>query len=66
MPEKFIPASADGQHDYSRVVPDRFSGDQDDIFMRSMIKNYATEGANEDGSPNGQFWMSEASADAAA
>ena len=34
--------------------------------MRSMIKNYATEGANEDGSPNGQFWMSEASADAAA
>lgn len=31
-----------------------------------MIKNYATEGANEDGVPNGTFWMSESTADAAA
>ena len=34
--------------------------------MRSMIKNYASEGANEDGAPNGTFWMSEATTDAAA
>jgi hypothetical protein len=31
-----------------------------------MIGNYAKEGANEDGSPNGVFWMSEATATAAA
>jgi hypothetical protein len=34
--------------------------------MRSMISNYATEGANEDGSPTGTFWMNEATATAAA
>jgi hypothetical protein len=34
--------------------------------MRSMIKSYATEGASEDGAPNGTFWMSEGSAEAAA
>jgi hypothetical protein len=31
-----------------------------------MIKNYAKEGEAEDGSPNGTFWMSEATAEAAA
>ena len=31
-----------------------------------MIKNYAKEGENEDGSPNGTFWMSEGTAEAAA
>lgn len=66
MPEKFIPASANGQHGYDRVVPANFSGDADDIFMRSMISNYATEGASEEGAPNGTFWMSEGNAEAAA
>merc|ERR1711935_394047 len=38
-----------GQHEtlgasaYERVTPERFSGDSDDIFMRSMIQNYAIE-----------------------
>jgi hypothetical protein len=36
------------------------------IFMRSMISNYATEGANEDGVKNGTFWMSEGTTEAAA
>ena len=66
MPDKFIPASADGQHGYDRTVPENFSSDADDIFMRSMIKNYAVEGANDDGVPSGVFWMSEATATAAA
>ena len=34
--------------------------------MRSMIGNYAVEGTNEDGSPNGQFMMTESTATAAA
>ena len=61
-----------GEHDkiggggYERVVPARFSTDDDDIFMRSMIKTYALEGKNKDGSPNGSFWMDEAGARAAA
>ena len=61
-----------GQHDmlgggeYKRVVPARFAADDDDIFMRSMIKNYADEGKNKDGSPNGSFTLTEAAARAAA
>ena len=51
---------------YTRVVPARFSGDSDDLFMRSMIENYALEGKNKDGSPNGSFWMDESSARSAA
>ena len=34
--------------------------------MRSMIEQYALEGKNKDGSPNGQFWMDEAATRAAA
>ena len=66
---EFFPA---GQHEqegagaYNRAMPARFSEDSDDIFMRSMIKNYALEGKNKDGSPNGQFWIDEAGARAAA
>ena len=66
---EFFPA---GQHEqegagaYNRAIPARFSADSDDIFMRSMIKNYALEGKNKDGSPNGQFWIDEAGARAAA
>lgn len=54
-----------GDGGYKRVTTPRFSADSDDIFMRSMIENYAQEGKNKDGSPNGQFWMSEANARAA-
>ena len=49
-----------GEGGYKRVTTPRFSADSDDIFMRSMIQNYAQEGKNKDGSPNGQFWMTEA------
>ena len=52
--------------EYSRVVPAWFAADGDDLFMRSMIKSYALEGKNKDGSPNGQFWMDEATSRAAA
>ena len=49
-----------GDGGYKRVTTPRFSADSDDIFMRSMIDQYALEGKNKDGSPNGQFWMDEA------
>jgi hypothetical protein len=60
-----------GEHDmlgdggYKRTTPVNFAADGDDIFMRSMIEQYALEGKNKDGSPNGQFWMDEAAARAA-
>ena len=50
---------------YSRVTTAHFAADDDDLFMRSMIQQYALEGKNKDGSPNGQFWMDEANALAA-
>ena len=56
----------DGHWAYERVVPARFNEDSDDIFMRSMIKNYALEAKNKDGSPSGKFWVDEAGARAAA
>ena len=30
-----------GGGSYNRVTPARFSGDADDIFMRSVVQNYA-------------------------
>ena len=51
---------------YARVIPDRFSADSDDIFMRSMYNNYAVEGQNKDKSPNGVFTLTESGARAAA
>jgi hypothetical protein len=51
---------------YERQVPTNFAEGSDDLFMRSMIKTYALEGKNKDGSPNGQFWLDEAGAKAAA
>jgi hypothetical protein len=51
---------------YERVVPSHFAEASDDLFMRSMIKTYALEGKNKDGSPNGQFFMDEATTRAAA
>ena len=55
-----------GAGEYERVVPARFSADSDDIFMRSMIKNYAMEEKTGDGTPSGHFWMNESITRAAA
>merc|ERR1712031_88968 len=65
--EVFTP-NMDGQVDgsYERVVTPRFAENDDDIFMRSMIKTYANEKKNKDGSPSGAFIMTEGAARAAA
>ena len=66
---EFFPVGQHGQEgagSYDRKTPARFAADSDDIFMRSMIEQYALEGKNKDGSPNGQFWLDEAGARAAA
>ena len=65
--ETFSPQQ-DGMLDkgYERAVTARFDADSDDIFMRSMIKTYALEKKNKDGSPSGAFIMNEAGARAAA
>ena len=54
-------------HYYERVTTPRFSQDGDDIFMRSMIEQYALEektkvvehddGTKSGGEPTGKFWM---------
>merc|ERR1719181_1234098 len=61
---------------YERVTTPRFSADTDDIFMRSMIEQYALEertkineaddGLKTGGEPSGKFWMNEAATRAAA
>ena len=52
---------------YERQIPARFSGDSDDIFMRSVFNNYASEKADKDtGKPLGVFYITEASARALA
>jgi hypothetical protein len=51
---------------YERVIPARFTSGGDDIFMKSMIENYAQEGKNENGTPNANFQMTEATTRAAA
>merc|ERR1719329_1997854 len=61
---------------YERVTTPRFSADSDDIFMRSMIENYALEernkvnehddGTKTGGEPSGKFWMNQAATLAAA
>ena len=59
-----------GAGEYSRVITPRFSADSDDIFMRSMIANYATELNLQDKDappvPSGQFVLTESEAKAAA
>ncbi len=50
---------------YERVPPANFATGGDDIFMRSMIMQYADEGKNKDGSPNGVFMMTEGATRAA-
>merc|ERR1719473_805040 len=52
---------------YERLVTPHFATDNDDIFMRSMIQNYAQEertkltveddGTKTGGEPTGRFWM---------
>merc|ERR1719327_219935 len=71
----FTPFDHDSTY-YERVTTPRFSADTDDIFMRSMIENYALEektkvvkldnGLTTGGEPSGKFWMNEAAALAAA
>jgi hypothetical protein len=62
---------------YERVTTPRFAEDTDDIFMRSMIEQYALEERNKEykdtstglktgGEPSGKFWMNKASTFAAA
>merc|ERR1712195_401140 len=51
---------------YDRATPARFSADNDDIFMRSVIQNYAQEGSWKDGEPTGVFTLTESSARALA
>merc|ERR1712083_1161136 len=51
---------------YERVAPDHFTNGSDDLFMRSMIMAYAQEHKTKDGSPNGNFGMTEATTRAAA
>ena len=61
---------------YERVTTPRFSADSDDIFMRSMIEQYALEertkvtdhddGTSTGGELSGKFWMNQAAALAAA
>jgi hypothetical protein len=55
---------------YERAIPERFSAGTDDIFMRSMLNNYALEGkaCDDDGNckPNGKFFLNKSGAKAAA
>ena len=59
-----------GSGEYERVIPARFSSDSDDIFMRSMIKSYATEknlaAKDAEPVPSGKFMMNETNMKAAA
>ena len=55
-----------GKAKYERVIPDRFSADSDDLFMRSVYNNYALEGEDKDGNPTGNFYLNEANAKALA
>ena len=56
---------------YERVVTDRFSADTDDVFMRSVIANFAVEKKNCDADgkncvPSGSFWLNKSGAKALA
>ena len=70
---QFLPGD-EGKSGYERKIPDRFSADSDDLFMRSMLSAYATEEETEEdkktgykgGEPTGTFTMTEAQSKAAA
>ncbi len=74
VPKYYTPFDHEATY-YERVTPARFSADTDDIFMRSMIEQYALEertkvvehadGLKTGGEPSGKFWMNQASALAA-
>jgi len=51
---------------YERKLPERFSEERDDTFMRSLIENYAIEFKDDKGKPTGHFFFDKASAKAAA
>jgi hypothetical protein len=61
-------------YDREPRVPANYVSDDDDIFMRSMVENYALEAKTEEdkatgykgGEPTGKFWMDEFAAKAAA
>ena len=54
-------------HDYERKVPERFSNlNDDDRFMHSMITQYALEERDDNGQPNGNFYLEKEQAKAAA
>ena len=58
-----------GEFGYSRQVPTNFADDGDDLFMRSMISNYALEGKACDASGckgNGKFFLNDIAARQAA
>ena len=59
-----------GPYGYERELPERFSNDDDDIFMRSMIATYAIEtnsaGPDDKPVPSGKFVMDKAGMKAAA
>lgn len=58
-----------GEPVYERVIPKKYLDSDDnngDSFMASIIRNYALEGKNEDGSPNGKFYMDKAQTELAA
>jgi len=74
-PKYFTPFDHEATY-YERVTTPRFSADSDDIFMRSMIEQYALEernsvtdhadGTSSGGEPSGKFWMNQAASLAAA
>jgi hypothetical protein len=59
---EYFKAHENGKLDgkYTRVIPARFSGDDDDLLVRSVLKNYALEGETKEGLPDGTFWMDKA------
>ena len=63
---QFGPADSGRSSGYVRVTPSRFAADSDDIFMRSVVQNYAQEGSWKDGEPTGVFTLTESSAKALA
>ena len=75
VPKYYTPFDHEATY-YERVTTPRFSADTDDIFMRSMIEQYALEertkvvehdnGLKTGGEPSGKFWMNQAAANAAA
>ena len=61
-----FPGTEDFAPKYDRVIPEHFQNQHlDDMFMNSMLSNYAKEGKNEDGTPNGKFYLDRAAGERA-